>query len=458
MTKDTVSRRDFLKKTGQVGAAFCGLQLTGGALSAKELSHPGYGALMPDPYGIIRLPRGFSYKIISRVGETMSDGYLTPGKPDGMATFPYDKHRILIVRNHEVSATDYDYGPFGYDNELLKKEDIYKIYDYGRGIAPCQGGTTTLLYNLKDQRVERSHLSLGGTIRNCAGGPTPWGSWLTCEENITRADNILQQDHGYVFDVPSRAEGLVKAEPLKAMGRFNHEAAAVDPVTGIVYLTEDRGDSLFYRFIPNVPGKLNQGGRLQALAVTGEYEGADVRNWNGSLEFPMGAVASVRWIDMDNPESPEDDLRHRGFELGATRFARGEGIWFGDNELYFACTNGGVALKGQIFRYRPSPVEGQEGEVQRSGQLDLFIESPDEQVINKCDNLTIAPWGHVIACEDNKHPFVNGITQEGKVYKIAENVGYASEFAGGCFSPDGSTFFVNIQHAGITVAITGPWL
>ena len=206
-----------------------------------------------------------------------------------------------------------------------------------------------MIYDLKSGRVDKQWLSLSGTIRNCAGGITPWGSWLTCEENTTRAGATAGKDHGYVFEVPSSHMGLVTPVPLKAMGRFNHEAACVDPRSGIVYLTEDRDDSLLYRFLPDAKGELAKGGRLEALALDGV---ADSRNWNG-IAVERGKALRGTWISLDNPEAPDDDLRKRGAAKGATLFARGEGIWWGRDELYFACTDGGAIKHGQIFRLRP---------------------------------------------------------------------------------------------------------
>jgi secreted PhoX family phosphatase len=242
------------------------------------------------------------------------------------------------------------------------------------------------------------------------------------------------------------------------MGRFNHEAVAVDPRTGIVYLTEDRGDSLIYRFIPNTPGRLLNGGKLQALAIA-EQKSFDTRNWESltTAKFPLRQAKAVEWIDIENVESPEDDLRYQGFNNGAAVFARGEGMWWGKNEVYFACTNGGHISSGQVFRYTPSASEGRPDEKKSQGQLELFAESQDKDILKNCDNLTVAPWGDVVLCEDAPHPFLVGITPEGEYYKLGENVGFKSEFAGGVFSPSGETYFVNMQGAGLTVAITGPW-
>ncbi len=456
------TRRQFLKLTGAVTVGFAGLRhfvanpVVAGTLADRPV---GYGPLIPDRKRILNLPKGFSYRIISRQGEKMADGLLVPGKPDGMATFAGPKGKTVLIRNHEMSADSRKESAFGHRNELLAGVDRSRFYDFGRGESPSLGGTTTLVYNHRTGKAEHQYLSLAGTNRNCAGGPTPWGSWLTCEESTEIAGGVVEQDHGYVFEVPASAATLAADPiPLKAMGRFNHEAVCVDPRTGIVYLTEDRTDGLLYRFIPAAPDNLREGGRLQALALK-DAPGFDTRNWEAlkTPKLPAGEAQEVIWIDIHDVESPADNLRFQGFENGAARFARGEGMWFGKGEFYFACTNGGHNGKGQIFRYKPGAAEGTPQEDENPGRLELFTEPNNTDLVKSCDNLTISPWGDLVVCEDDNHPFVVGITPTGQYYKLAENVGYRSELAGGVFSPDGSTYFVNIQHAGLTVAITGPW-
>lgn len=215
----------------------------------------------------------------------MDDGLVVPGKHDGMAAFRGRAGKTILVRNHELSPDDASAGPFGRENELLNRIDPSKLYDRGRGIVPGVGGATTLVYDTASGKLERQYLSLAGTIRNCAGGPTPWGSWISCEETVARAGELggVEKDHGYNFEVPALAGGLVDPVPLKAMGRFNHEAIAVDPRSGIVYQTEDRSDALLYRFIPTVRGKMAAGGRLQALMIT-DAPGMDTRNWPEETE------------------------------------------------------------------------------------------------------------------------------------------------------------------------------
>ena len=451
-----VSRRHFLKAAAAVTVGFAGLQRH--ALWADPSSvEYGYGPLVPDPEGVFDLPKGFSYQIISRMGDAMDDGLLLPGEPDAMATFVGPNNRTLLVRNHELAAGAKKSGAFGENNQWIDKIPRGEFYDWGRGTDPALGGTTTVVISREGQ-VERQFMSLAGTVRNCAGGPTPWGSWITCEETVLLADDQYEQDHGYNFEVPARSEiSRAQPVPLRDMGRFNHEAVAIDPQSGIVYETEDRGDGLIYRYIPNEKGNLAAGGRLQALVVI-DAPGLDTRNWKETLVLP-GQTMAVRWIDMEDVYSPKDDLRLRGFAQGAARFARGEGMWYGREAVYFACTSGGPNRKGQVWRYMPSPVEGTPEEEKQPGRLELFVEPNDRGIIDMADNLTIAPWGDVVLCEDGpKNQYLVGVTPEGQFYKLGHNAYNHSELTGSVFSPDGQTLYANIQKSGITLAIRGPWV
>ena len=246
--------------------------------------------------------------------------------------------------------------------------------------------------------------------------------------------------------------------PYRSMGRFNHEAVAVDPRTKIVYQTEDRDDGLIYRFLPAQPVDLRRGGTLQALHIQGQG-GLSTRNWSGEPSLPVRQVMEVDWVDIKNVEAPNDDLRYQGAQQKrAAIFARGEGMWAADGFIYWACTNGGPNKKGQIFRYQPSTKEGHPEERTDPGQLEIFSQPNDARQLEMADNLTVAPWGDVILCEDGKSTnHLVGITPRGRLYPLALNVLNDSEFAGSTFSPDGSTLFVNIQTPGITLAITGPW-
>ncbi len=459
------NRRQFLKSAATVSAGFVTLQKTCQTLSATEAIPVSkfYGPLIRDPAGVLDLPNGFQYQVLSRMGRTMSDGLITPGMHDGMAAFAGSRGRVILICNHEINPNQNLASPFGIHNQLLKKLPKNKFYDYGNGVLPGLGGTTTRVYNPKTKKVEREFLSLAGTYRNCAGGPTPWNSWVTCEETVVASGSteFVEKDHGYNFEVlVSSLVRLADPIPLKAMGRFNHEAVAVDPKSGVVYETEDRGDGLIYRFIPNTPGKLAKGGRLQALVIK-DSPGTDTRNWPDLIgpAFPVAKSVDVEWIDLDGVESPLDDLRYRGFEAGAARFARGEGIFFGNDRVYWTCTNGGRILKGQIFAYTPSPYEGTSREQEQPGKLELFLQPDKAKIVDMCDNMDVTPDGGLLLCEDGqKDNFLVGVTPSGEWFKLARNATGDTEFAGVCHSPDGTIIFVNIQKAGLTLAITGPFI
>ncbi|MEL6274217.1 MAG: alkaline phosphatase PhoX [Bacteroidota bacterium] len=449
------SRRSFIKQAALVSMGFVALSRC--TTTPKPATVSAYPKLRLDPNEYLDLPAGFKYRIISHMGQRMDDGFYVPGRADGMGTFAMDDGKVLIVRNHENSPDSLLHSPFGRKNKMLDRLQKELLYDYGKAKYPGLGGTTNLVYNEVTGKVEQQFLSLAGTYRNCAGGVTPWGTWLSCEEDITVKGGYAEKDHGFVFEVPASAKiEIAPPKPIEAMGRFNHEAVAVDPTTGIVYQTEDAGDGLLYRYIPNVRQRLHEGGRLQALAII-DQPSLDTRNW-GRRRVDVGQSMAVRWIDMEDILDPKGDLRQRGFKQGAARFARGEGIWFGEGELYFACTNGGPNLHGQVFRYRTSPQEGTTSEESQPGILELFAESTNKSVLHMCDNLTIAPWGDLILCEDNGElNHIKGINPKGEVYEFGINRSSSSEFAGVVFSPSGKTMFVNIQESGETLAITGDW-
>jgi len=454
-----LTRRDLLAAAA-VSAGFLGARRLFAGAPATLPTTAGYGPLLPDPAGLFDVPAGFSYRIFSRTGQVMDDQLRVPGKHDGMAAFAGPNGSTLLVRNHELSADLGAADAFGFNKELLRRVSPGKFYDFGFGKNPCPGGTTTLVYNTRDQMLERHYLSLAGTLRNCAGGPTPWGSWVTCEETVIRANETeYEKDHGYNFEVPATVEmELVDPVPLRAMGRFNHEAIAVDAKSGIVYQTEDRHEGLIYRYISNIKGKLAEGGRLQAMRAK-DRKSLDTRNWEPQRTMDAGLPIAVEWVDMEDIESPTDELRMWGFYAkGCARFARGEGMWAGQDGIYFACTNGGTRKQGQVFRYTPSPAEGTAAEVDNPGKLELFIEPNNSNLMNNADNLTIAPWADVVFSEDGPGDnFLRGITPKGEIYTIGRNAMNNSELAGCCFSPDGTTLFVNIQNPGLTVAIFGPW-
>ena len=438
-----MDRRFFIKATS---SAFVGLSASGCVTRPPLLADApytraiGYGALVPDTEGLLDLPEGFSYRVLSSLGDAMSDGATVPDKADGMGCFDLGDGRLALVRNHELVSTDDGGGAFALG--FGAKDGVF-----------VPGGTTHVVLDRDSLEVSDQFRSLGGTIRNCSGGITPWGSWLTCEESVTgpgkKYGEGLNKNHGWVFEVPAAQTGLVDPIPLVAMGRFNHEAACVDPATGYVYLTEDREDSVLYRFIPSEPGDLSRGGRLQAMKVEGV---TDLRNWTDK-SVAVGAVGRVSWVDLEGVEAPEDDLRYQAAAKGASLIARGEGIHMGEGEAFVCSTSGGDAGLGQIFKLSLSA----SGDDDR---LALFFESVSHHQFNFGDNLTVAPNGHLVVCEDqytaNVDNHLRGITADGYAYPIAR-LNLQTELAGACFSPDGKTLFVNVYAPTKTLAITGPW-
>lgn len=438
-----VSRRRFLTMAAMgTGAALLpqGLQLLyQRAAQGQSIQTKGFGPLVKDPQGILDLPAGFQYRVFSKLGDPMSDGYRVPSLHDGMASFPGPDGSTILVRNHEV----YPGLPSGFRPVQARADQKYDPL--------CPGGTTTLVVS-KDRQLIQDCSTLAGTYRNCAGGPTPWKTWISSEETVATPANPgrhgpVQKRHGYNFEVPISARGLVTAVPLRAMGRFQHEAIAVDPQTNIIYQTEDRGDGLFYRFIPHKPGDLPAGGTLQALKIK------SAPKINTRLNFPVGRSFDVEWVAIAEPDPADDTVRFQGFNQGAALFTRGEGICYSQGEIYFTATSGGTKRLGQIWRYRPGATADQ------GGTLELFVESPDKGVLNYPDNIVMAPFGDLICCEDGEDTInrVVGVTPQGRMYTLARNALNKQEFAGVCFSADGQTMFVNIYHPGMTFAIWGPW-
>ncbi len=456
-----MNRRQFLINAHAAGLYFSTLTISN---KVKAFTSNRGRSLIADPAGILDLPKELSYNVIRTTGMQMSDGFFAPGRPDGMACFthPTSSEKSILMMNHENWLDTTTGSPFGEGDRLLAKLKPDLLYDMKSDGTPCTGGVTKLVYNMRTHQVENDHLVLTGTSGNCAGGITPWGSWLSCEEAVDRPGEGAEKYHGYIFEVPSDTSGVMRPAPLKAMGRFAHEAAAVDPDTGIVYMTEDNRYGLFYRFIPEKSGQLQLGGRLQALAIKG-WPSANTSNWpkdwggGGTDSIAVNQSYDVEWIDLKNVDDPEIILLEQGYESGAAQFCRGEGMIFGkqkqteQNSIYFTCTQGGASRSGQIWRLTPG------GHQQKTDQLTLIHESTSSDSLDLSDNITIAPWGDLILCEDGPgDQYLRGLTPQGEVYDIARNAHpERSEFCGACFSMDGKILFVNIQEPGITLAITG---
>jgi len=415
----------------------------------------GYGPVAPvndETTGLplLCLPAGFSYRTFGWTKEPMPGGMLTPPSHDGMGIVAISDARLTLCRNHEIRS---DKGSFAAQGVT---------YDPKGG-----GGCTSLDFDLRNGKFTGVRVSLGGTIKNCAGGATPWGSWLSCEEDVLGPGDLLQKKkvayerpHGDIFEVP--ANGKATGEPLKDMGRFVHEAVAVDPHSKIVYETEDRPTSGFYRFLSNVPGDLAKGGRLEMLRAKGK---GDLRTG-----LKPGDTFDVTWVPIEEPDrahspgSKNDTLGvyKQGKAQGGATFARLEGCWYTAGKVYIVATTGGEKKKGQVFVF----------DIERQN-IRLIYESPGKSTLDMPDNMTVSPRsGALILCEDGdfKPQRMHGLTTAGNLFLFAANnvqlngnpYGFkgdfrAQEWAGSTFSPDGKWLFVNIQTPGFTIAITGPW-
>ncbi len=461
----TLDRRAFLRRGVALTAS--GLTLGGPvqALLARSAlavgstgvapNNGGYGPLAPTAdiatgEVLLALPQGFFYRSFGRTGEIMADGVPTPSSHDGMAAFDVgNRGFVRLVRNHEIRGG----GAFG---------DLSRAYDPRAG-----GGTTTIELGPHPASAPLSSwVSLNGTNVNCAGGLTPWGSWVTCEENINGPDLpgsgglTYEQKHGYVYEVPAtrNPRQYTKATPIRSAGRFQHEAIAVDPATGIMYQTEDPfGDGIggFYRYIPPVKGRLDDGGKLEMLSVSGAGSTTPVDLRSGQVP---GTTYPTRWVPIPNPDPAFTGVEltdvkavfNQGAAQGGAKFNRLEGAWYVDGRIFFNSTQGGDARRGQVWVH----------DIRRQ-TLTLLFESPGAETLDLPDNLTVSPRGGLVLCEDGGGAnFLRGLTLDGKLFDFARNSvpGFeATEFAGACYGQRGQTLYVNIQTPGITFAIWGPW-
>lgn len=464
----STSRREMLARSSAlgVGIAFAGSipEVFAGTAQAQGTGGDGgYGPLVPDPDGLLDLPAGFRYKVLSREGDRLRSGEgAVPGNFDGMAAFAAGyggegqgrgRHggSVWLVRNHE--------------NRMGSRAAVPAIA--GLTYDPEAEGGCTLLELDRRNDVRQERVGIAGTSTNCAGGPTPWGTWLTCEETEHKAgEEGYAKDHGFIFEVGFRREHPTVPEPLAAMGRFQHEAVAVDPRSGVVYETEDAFDfpfGLFYRFLPERPqggfDSLRAGGRLEAMRVPGVPDLSVVQE-------PGMSFDGIEWVTVPDPLAVETPIRDQDFgRKGITHAQKLEGCYWGGRSVYFVTSfarkgDGSEADHyGQVWRYDPD-----------ANRLTMVVSFGPESDLDmpgeEPDNIALAPSGGLMVCEDGAGvQHVYGLTRRGSVYPMARNrqdIGTPEEpawgeFAGVAFSPDSRTMYVNCYEPGTTFAVTGPW-
>lgn len=229
----TTTRRQFLNSAWAIAAAAApAYGVLASCTTNDALAQAETVSVQDDPLGFLDLPPGFAYQRLSETGMTMSDGFRVPARHDGMGAFAvdYDPDLCVLIRNHEINLGGADTGPFGKHVGVPASVPRGAVFDIAPDGDPLAGGTTTLVYNTRTRKLERDFLSLIGTDRNCSGSITPWGTWLTCEESRATPGDQVSQLHGCAFEVRAAARGLVKAEPLRAMGRFNRDGCG--PIHG----------------------------------------------------------------------------------------------------------------------------------------------------------------------------------------------------------------------------------
>ena len=456
-----VSRREVLQHSATgIGIALAGSYggLFAGAASADAGSGrgkprpTGYGPLVDDPAGLLALPAGFSYTIVAESGVTrMDSGEPSPSDPDGMASFVrHGGNGSVLVVNHEIGG--------GEPHPVPRVPGF--VYD-----PAANGGTTTVEVDQDGNRMSQV-VSLAGTHDNCAGGRSPWQTWLTCEE----AESLSGQTkpHGYVFEVdPYDQDANRDPKPIEALGRYAHEALVIDPDTGTIYLTEDAGNpnGLLYRWtppasaLPLARGVLrtltDDAGALEALAAS-TPSGAHVGDL--SIATVPGTTYAVSWVTVPDRTAAATSTRKQFANSSITRSRKLEGMWWGDGGAYFVCsfarfTDGSIGRHdGQIWFLDP---------LAQTIELKLRFEyTPSDQDNDPDgpDNITVSPYGGLIIAEDGDGAsHLVGSTESGDAFFFARNEANDSEFTGPTFSQNKRTLFANIQSPGWVLAIQGPF-
>ncbi len=486
----SLARRTIL--TG--GAAGVGLVVAGAVPTLAQASprdhrldptgrpgHRPFPPLVDDPRGLLALPPGFQYQVVTYAGRTkLDDGKgVTPSNHDGTAVFDGERGRLLLIQNHELPAGS----PLG----VPHVEGT--VYDP----TALMGGGCTVIETDRRGRNHGEWVGISGTLTNCAGGPSPWGTWLTCEETETKAGvawsgngqtGTYSRDHGYVFEVFANGRSL--PSPIKAFGRYAHEALAIDPERTHVYLSEDAStpNGLFYRWTAPRGLKLESGIARQLGPTEGELAAMAIVMDDGSIlpdvayltSAQLGRPFPVRWIPVPERDGQTTSVRKQ-FTDEVTRGKKFEGVYGTSKGVYIVNSYAfnssdlpadAVKHDGMVwfYSYAESTITLVTYFPHQTSTDSGAAPRYDGVVFDGPDNVTVTPWGTLVLAEDGVGAsHVLSSVPGGPTYAIARNqlnIGSEtdpefSEFTGPTFSSDGKVLFVNIQTPGITLAITGPW-
>ncbi len=464
----SIDRRQFLARSAAVtaGATLAGIFAEAGPAGAFPIG--GYGPLVTDPAGIVDLPAGFTYKVLASSNTIVTPGALpdiaatqlglrspaenlgaVPGAQDGMGSV-YDPatKRTYLVCNHELTTSSTPVPTTFRDAPVFTHD----------GGTDADGGCTVLVLDEFMEVIEHFPI-IAGTIRNCAGGMTPWGTWITCEENTSGASGTARlQNHGYLFEMDPRT-GQV-AGPYSAMGRANHEAVSIDPTTSDAYITEDATGSVVYKFVPTDTskqfGSLGNGGSLFAMKVPGKANFGDFGTVGET-------VTGVTWTPC--PGSPDIAGLAASFpSADVTRGNKVEGCWWIEGAFWFVSsysTAGAYPHNGQVFKYDPTTSAiTLIARIPQGGANVTLTDGVTTQthLLRDPDNLAATPYGGAIWSQDGgSAQYLACVEADGSYFPLAKNPA-GGEWAGAHFSADGKWLFANQQTRGLTLAITGPWV
>jgi secreted PhoX family phosphatase len=380
-----LSRRQVLRAA--LGGA--GVIVSSRWLAALPSGAVDQGLADPDDNGV-RLPPGFTSRIVARSGQPVGGShYRWPGSPDGGACFAMPDAGWVYVANSELTGG--------------------------------AGGVSALRFNAAGEVVD-AYPILRGTTLNCDGGSTPWGTWLSCEE--------YPQGRVWECDPTGTAAAVVRP----ALGVFTHEAVAIDPNAGCLYLTEDAPAGRFYRFTPasSANGRLDLSAGMLEVAEVAKGDPAAVR-WHHVVDPSAAKVSTVRQVPQSTP------------------FPGSEGIAWGNGQIYFT-----TKYNNRVWAYDPA------AQTMRVLYDDERFADP---ILTGVDNVVVAPSGDVIVAEDGGDMQLVAITPTGDVRPFLQVVGHAgSELAGPAFDPSGTRLYFSSQRGprggvdeGITFEVRGPF-